>query len=58
MSVEGIKRYVSIDKWILKIYDNSYTISYRGYEDAINGYILKVTVKDAVSNQTIFFYEF
>ena len=38
--------------------DNSFGISYRGYENAISGYILQVTVKDEAGNQTIYRYEF
>lgn len=38
--------------------DNTYGISYRGYENAISGYILQVTVKDEAGNQTIYRYEF
>ncbi len=37
--------------------NNSYSIQYRGNENAISGYILQVTVKDDVGNQTVYRYE-
>ncbi len=38
-------------------YDNTYGISFRGYENTMDGYILKVTVKDEAGNQAVTLYE-
>ena len=37
--------------------DNSCIITYTGYENMINGYILQITVKDSAGNQAIYRYE-
>ncbi len=37
---------------------NSYGISYRGYENYISGWILRVTVKDEAGNECVYDYEF